>query len=293
MVDQGIEGRDVDALRAGGAWVDLSRRRIVRVVGPDAIGWLHDLLTADIAGLASGEARRSLLLTPTGHIRADVHVVRRQDDVVLIQDREQPEDIGAALEPFVLSSDVRLDDASGDLVILAVPGRDAPPTTLPAYAVSCLDMGIDVIAPTSQSASTRAALIAAGIHETSLEAAEALRIERGIARMGHDFDRRSLPSEAGLDHVIDATKGCFLGQESVARVRNLGHPPRVLRHVGSDAALPVGSVARTDASDVGEVTSATRLDGRSIALVRVAWSAATARLADSQGHPMHDVDPPG
>jgi folate-binding protein YgfZ len=154
-------------------------------------------------------------------------------------------------------------------------------------------MGIDVIAPTSQSASTRAALIAAGIHETSLEAAEALRIERGIARMGHDFDRRSLPSEAGLDHVIDATKGCFLGQESVARVRNLGHPPRVLRHVGSDAALPVGSVARTDASDVGEVTSATRLDGRSIALVRVAWSAATARLADSQGHPMHDVDPPG
>ena len=63
------------------------------------------------------------------------------------------------------------------------------------------------------------------------DAAEAWRIIHGIARMGPDFGQRSLPAEAGLEATIDTTKGCFLGQESVARIANLGHPPRVLRHV--------------------------------------------------------------
>ena len=100
----------------------------------------------------------------------------------------------------------------------------------------------------------------------------------------------SLPSEAGLEELIDTTKGCFLGQESVARVQNLGHPPRVLRHVqGLPALAPGAPVLDGDGSTVGSVTSAMRIDGRSSALVRVAWAAATTRLTDIDGHPLTDV----
>jgi tRNA-modifying protein YgfZ len=295
MVDQRSERREADALRDGRAWVDVSDRRTISVVGTDAIGWLHDLLTADIAALAPGRARRSLLLTPTGHIRADVHVVRRDDDVVLIQDTDQPEDIRSALDPYVLSSDVRLEDVSGRLALFALPGLDAAPGDVPAFSVSCLGSGVDVIVDASTASSVRADLEAAGLREAGRAAAESWRIERGVPRMGADFDARSLPSEARLDDVIDDTKGCFLGQESVARVRNLGHPPRVLRHMRGDAGLVAGMRVNDGGTDVGEVTSATWRDdgGSAIALVRVAWAAATARLTDTDGHPLHEADAPG
>jgi folate-binding protein YgfZ len=293
MVDQDIEMRDVDALGDGRAWADLSGRRVVQVGGADAIGWLHDLLTADIASLTPGRARRSLLLTPTGHVRADVHAVRRDGDVVLIQDRDQTEDIRAALDPYVLSSDVVLGDISGELAIFALPGRDTGLDGVPSWSVSALGAGVDAIVAAADAASTQEALIARGMRQVGPDATEAWRIVRGFPRMGADFDRRSLPAEAGLDAVIDETKGCFLGQESVARVRNLGHPPRVLRHVQGEAPLVAGAHVEDDGTDVGEITSATRIGDRWVALVRVTWSAATARLADADGHPLHDADPAG
>ena len=77
--------------------------------------------------------------------------------------------------------------------------------------------------------------------------------------MGPDFDQRSLPAEAGLEATIDTTKGCFLGQESVARIANLGHPPRVLRHVRCAAAFVPGAPVFVDGEAVGEVTSAAPL----------------------------------
>ena len=293
MVDQDTDVRDIEAVRGGRAWVDLSERRAIRVSGTDAIGWLHDLLTADIAGLVAGAACRSLLLTPTGYIRADVHVVRRDDDVMLIQDRRQDEDIRVALEPYVLSADVRLDDASDELAIFALPGRVTAPDGLPGFSVSALGAGVDVVVPATSVASARDAMAAAGSHEVGHDVAEAWRIDRGVPRMGADFGRRSLPAEAALDHVIDRTKGCFLGQESIARIGNLGHPPRVLRHVRGDAPIVAGSIVRDGDDDVGEVTSSALIDARSVALVRVSWSAANARLTDIDGHPLRDAEPPG
>jgi folate-binding protein YgfZ len=117
--------------------------------------------------------------------------------------------------------------------------------------------------------------------------------------MGADFDQRTLPAEVGLDVLIDTTKGCFLGQETVARVRNLGHPPRVLRHVQGPGSFDPGvfdpgAPVLVDGVTVGTVTSSTRIaERRRIGFVRVAWSAATARLTDSAGHPLVDVDDEG
>src|SRR5512132_2239769 len=106
MDDQTALADDVAALLEGRRFVNLSGRRIVRVAGPDAVGWLHDLLTADIAGLGIGGSRRSLLLSATGRIRADLQVLRRDGDLLLLQDRTQPDAVDELLSPYLLSSRV-------------------------------------------------------------------------------------------------------------------------------------------------------------------------------------------
>ena len=78
------------------------------------------------------------------------------------------------------------------------------------------------------------------VGESSLEV---WRVRRGAPRMGVDFDEGALPAEAGVEDTIDITKGCFLGQESVAKIRNLGHPPHLLRHLSSEAAVAPGHAA--------------------------------------------------
>lgn len=285
---------EVAALETERAFVDLSDWRKVRVSGTDAVGWLHDLLTADIEGLRPGGACRSLLLTPTGRIRADVHVARRAEDVVLLQAPDQPEHVGLVLHPYTLSSDVLLEDATGDLALFAVPGRAAALVDTPGTAPSALGPGLDLLVGAGKPAwRTEDALVKAGLAEVGPAAVEIWRIRRGRARMGVDFDQGSLPAEAGLGDVIDTAKGCFLGQESVARVRNLGHPPRVLRHVRTSGPVAPGDPVLAGGAVVGAVTSAA-LEGRGqVALVWIRWDAAKASITLADGRPLDRVPPAG
>jgi len=290
MADHDAFAHDLAALLTGRAFVDVSHYRKVRLHGKDAIAWLHDLLTADIAGLTPGASCRSLLLTPTGRIRADVQVLRRDDDIVLTQDPEQPDHIGLLLGPYVLSSTVSLEDATGDLALFAVPDAAASTIGLPGFEPSSLGPGLDLLAAQGKPAwRVQDALVKAALIEASAASAEAWRIIHGIARMGPDFDQRSLPSEAALDDTIDTTKGCFLGQESVARIANLGHPPRVLRHVRCVAPFVPGAQVFADGDAVGEVTSAAPLGDACVGLVRIAWPAVGAHLTDAGGHPFDDA----
>ena len=290
MADHDAFAHDLAALLTGRAFVDVSHYRKVRLHGKDAIAWLHDLLTADIAGLTPGASCRSLLLTPTGRIRADVQVLRRDDDVVLTQDPKQPDHIGLLLGPYVLSSAVSLEDATGDLALIAVPDAAASTIGLPGFEPSSLGPGLDLLAAQGKPAwRVQDALVKAALIEASAASAEAWRIIHGIARMGPDFDQRSLPSEAALDDTIDTTKGCFLGQESVARIANLGHPPRVLRHVRCVAPFVPGAQVFADGDAVGEVTSAAPLGDACVGLVRIAWPAVGAHLTDAGGHSFDDA----
>jgi folate-binding protein YgfZ len=294
MADHDAFAHDLAALLTGRAFVDLSHYRKVRVHGADAVGWLHDLLTADIAGLTPGASCRSLLLTPTGRIRADLQVLRRDDDVVLTQEPEQPDHIGLLLGPYVLSSAVSLEDATGDLALFAVPDAAASTIGLPGFEPSSLGPGLDLLAPQGKPAwRVQDALVKAALIESSAASAEAWRIIHGIARMGPDFDQRSLPSEAALDATIDTTKGCFLGQESVARIANLGHPPRVLRHVRCVAPFVPGAPVFADGEAVGEVTSAAPLGDACVGLVRIAWAAVGTQLTDAGGHPFEEASSVG
>ncbi len=101
--------------------------------------------------------------------------------------------------------------------------------------------------------------------------------------MGADFGPDALPAEVGLESTIDFTKGCFLGQESVAKVRNLGHPPRVLLRVRSEATIRPGTAVLADGAVVGAVTSVAEENGDVDAIVRIRWDAASGSLSTEAG----------
>ncbi|MBA3362884.1 MAG: hypothetical protein H0T07_00600 [Actinobacteria bacterium] len=266
----------------------LSGWRVIAVRGADAGAWLHDLVTADVEGLAAGQNRRSLLLTPTGRIRADFHVARIDDNTfLLLQAGEQPEGVDAILAPYVLSSDVELENRTERSSIVAVLFGAWAPQDGDAGIVlvpSVLGNGHDIVVSSGQPVrAIRQRLTERDLVEVTPADIEIWRIHRGVTRMGADFGPNALPAEAGLEDTIDFTKGCFLGQESVAKVRNLGHPPRVLVPVRSGTAILPGAPVLADGVTVGEVTSAAERNGETRAIVRIRWDAARKRLSTGAG----------
>ncbi len=247
----------ISATRRGDAFVRPSAR-IVRVAGQDAGRWLDDLVTAGVEALTPGDSVRSLVLSPTGRIRADVEILRTDEAFLLLQTADQPEAVDEVLAPYVLSSAVELTTVDERPVLVAASdgwrARRAPPP---------------------------------GAIEVDADVFDRWRIELGVARFPVDLDADSLPAEAGLDGppVTDTAKGCFLGQESVARVRNLGHPTRVVVALRSDGVVAVGDrVCTGEGVDVGVVTSATRAETPGcLLLARVRWDARDAALRTADG----------
>lgn len=281
-----------EALAEGDAFVDLSSWRKVRVLGGDARGWMNDLLTADIAELPPGSATRSLLLSPTGRIRADVTIAALAQGFLIVQDPSQPAAIDGLLTPYVLSSDVRLDDETGSLCLLAFPGGDVPEVArVETYRPSALGSGADLVAEAEARGTVQRA--ATPLLEADAEAVEAWRIRRGMARFPVDLGQDSLPHEAALDPFIGYAKGCFLGQEAVAKVRNLGHPPYVLLAAHTSRLVRAGEPVHDDAGqEVGSLTSATTLPGGGGAvIVRVRWAARDGRLTTTSGEALIEPRP--
>jgi len=253
----------LEALEQERASVGLAGWNLTEVRGADAEGWLNDLVTASIDGLAEGEALRSFLLSPTGRIRADMFVLRSRagNGFLLLQGPGQPNAIADLLAPYVLSSEVELAPADPS-------GLHEGPRPGPGWAA-------DWEAPD------------AGSVTVGTEAFESWRIRRGLARFPVDLDPDSLPAEAGLDvePVIDRTKGCYLGQESVARVRNLGHPPRVVLGVRAETRLRPGAPVRSNGANVGSVTSVEPRAGLE-GIVRIRWDARERELLADAGIPL-------
>jgi tRNA-modifying protein YgfZ len=250
--------RQVQALDDGRAVLDLEGWTLTEVRGADAEGWLNDLVTASMEGILDGEAVRSLLLSPTGRIRADFHVLRSPGKgFLLLQGPGQPDGVAILLTPYVLSSDVEL--AAADPTGLLVTPRLGS-----GWTATRGDPGDAVL--------------------VGAEALETWRIRHAIASFPVDLDADSLPAEAGLDvePVIDRTKGCYLGQESVARVRNLGHPVRLVLAVRTDTPLHPGLAVLAEGAQAGTVTSVEPAGG-SGAMVRIRWDAREADLTVAGG----------
>jgi folate-binding protein YgfZ len=292
-LDRGEIGTATPSLRIGGkAFADLAGWRKIAVLGTDALEWLGDLVSADLSDLRPGRARRSLLLSPTGRIRAEFTVALSRGSLMLLQDSIQLRSVGDLLAPYVLSSDVTIEDRSRALSLFAMPGREVSPNAPGAASStpSCLGPGVDLISAANDGAGVLRSL-RASFDEATEEELEAWRVAIGRARWGVDGTDEDLPQEAGMEEAVALDKGCYLGQEAVARVRNLGHPRRVLLRLRSEAEVARGDAVLVDGREAGRVTSVAIAQGRTLVLARVQWDARGGPFTGREGAPLEPESP--
>ncbi len=263
------------SLAAGEAIVDLSDRAVVSVTGPDRLTWLDSLTSQALAGLKPGESAETLLLDPTGRVE---HAMRVIDDGVttwLLVDAPEGETLAAWLDRmrFMLRVEVAL---VGDYATIGTLGElDLPAAAPNGVPLVWVDPWRAVtpgghqyaLAPEHPYAewTYREVLVARDADLSQFPAAgtlalEALRIAAWRPRLATEVDERSIPHELDwIRSAVHLSKGCYRGQETVAKVHNLGHPPRrlVMLHLdGSEGVLPVaGSPVERDDTEVGRVTS--------------------------------------
>jgi len=240
---------DYWALRkdAGAVWLP---RDFLRVSGPDTITFLQGQLSQDVDALPVGTAVLSFLLQPQGKVDALLRVTRVEDDVVVLDtDAGWGDTVKARLERFKLRIKVEIEPVAWRC--LAVRGPSAHRMAAGADADWPGLEGVDVIGDDP--------VVPDGVRLCDLESYEAVRIEAGVPVMGREIDEKTIPAETGVvDRAVSFTKGCFTGQELVARIDSRGgNVPRHLRGVlvGTNVVPPVGAVIEVDGKPVGGLTS--------------------------------------
>jgi len=251
---------------------------ILRVTGADRLPWLNGLLTNDV--LRGSSRRYAAWLTPQGRMITDMFVVDRDDDTLLEVPAPLAATLAQRLDGLIFTEDARVADVSADVLALEVcgPGAefgvDAVFRSLsagPSIHVRLVDRpvsGAVLYLPRAQWAGALEAIAHAGATALDDQTAEVLRVEAGVPRFLVDMNEDTIPLEAGLDHAISHTKGCYVGQEIIVRIRDRGHG-RVARHlVGvtfeGDAVPAADQPVLLEGRPVGRLTSAVR----SIALQR-------------------------
>jgi folate-binding protein YgfZ len=233
-------------------------RDVVRVTGPDAVAYLQGQLSQDVEDLDVGSTGWSFLLQPTGKVDAWLRVTRTAaDEVVLDTDSGHCDAVLARLRRFLLRTKADIDPLDWQAVALRGPGAVAAageaaaglrvPAGWPGVEGADL-LGEDVTVP-------------AGLATVGFDAYESLRIRAGVPALGTELTEATIPAEAGqwvIDESVDFTKGCFTGQELVARIDSRGgNVPRPVRGVdlpGEDAPA-VGAVVTVEGAEVGRLTS--------------------------------------
>ena len=227
-------------------------RGVLAVTGPDAEDFLQGQLSQDIAGLVEGQSAWSLILQPQGRIDALVRVTRQGADRFILDTDGPLEQVVTRLQRFMLRTDVALEPL--DWRCIAVRGPGAAEAAVAGEIVGPVPTGgIDVIGPSPQ--------VSADMPTVDPETLEAHRIKTGFPRMGVDIDDRTIPAESEVvPFTVSFTKGCFTGQELVARMDSRGSTaPRYLRVLTFQGPANLASgdqITSADGADVGAVTSA-------------------------------------
>ncbi|MGW8954951.1 CAF17-like 4Fe-4S cluster assembly/insertion protein YgfZ [Streptomyces sp. NPDC055709] len=229
--------REQRALADGSGFVDLSHRGVITVSGPDRLSWLHLLLTQHLSELPAGEATEALILSAHGHIEHALYLVDDGETVWAHIEPGTQEALLTYLESMKFFYQVEAADRTDEFAVVHLPAgsiAEAPEDVV----VRETAQGRDLFLP-------RAALeayAAANGPAAGVLAYEALRVEAHRPRLGFETDHRTIPHEVGLiGSAVHLQKGCYRGQETVARVHNLGKPPRrlVFLHLdGSEVHLP-------------------------------------------------------
>jgi folate-binding protein YgfZ len=268
-------------------------REFVEVVGPDAASFLQGQLSQDVERLPTGGSAWSFLLQPQGKVDAWLRVTRVADDAfVLDVDDGYAEAVLARLNRFKLRVKVELSVLDWCCVALRGPGAADEALTLASTGESGRVFAVDAAWPGIEAFDVIGTRESLSDTETadSIDQYERARIESGVPAMGRELSEATIPAESGVvPRSVSFTKGCYTGQELVARIDSRGgNVPRHLRLVRSRAALPEGARLVHDGRDVGVVTSAASapdgavalaLVGRAVdppAVVRVTWDGGEA-----------------
>jgi folate-binding protein YgfZ len=263
------------AAESGVVMIDRSNRDVLRVTGPDRLTWLHTLTSQYLSTLGDGQVTEALVLSPQGHIEHQFVVTELGETSYLDTEPGAGEGLRGYLDGMRFWSKVEVDDAGTEFACLSLVGPAAAwvvatslPITVPELdrATTLPDgglvrrtvSGIDVFVPRTRLARLAGALTGGGAVPAGSWAADALRIPTRRPRLLVDIDDRTIPNEVQwLGTAVHLDKGCYRGQETVARVHNLGRPARrlvMLNLDGSAHGLPeTGAPVMADGRVVGRV----------------------------------------
>jgi hypothetical protein len=227
---------------------------VIAVPGPDRLSWLHSITSQHLSALADGTGTEGLVLSPHGHVEQHFVVAELAGTTWLDTEPGTAPALLAYLESMRFLLRVEPRDATAELTVLTVAGPDAAAVLTAAglaapslWAVAPLDGGgfarrtreheVDLLVPRASLADVADRLTAAGTTPVGTWAYEAVRVEARRPRLGFETDHRTIPHEVGwIGTAVHLDKGCYRGQETVARVQNLGRPPRrlVLLHLSGE-----------------------------------------------------------
>ncbi|MGH9500572.1 MAG: YgfZ/GcvT domain-containing protein [Terriglobales bacterium] len=272
-------------LVSGSGLLDLTARVKLAITGGDRLRWLNGMVTNNIRDLAVGRGVYAFLLNPQGHILADIYLFNRGESLTLDTDQAQLNKLISIFDRYIIMDDVQVSNLSDRVRSVGIAGPEAAPVLhhagfeLPSLQalqfaeVTWQDAAVTVIrgdhpgvdwyelwaAPESLPA-MRAALNQAGAKPVGNAALDLLRIAEGIPRYGQDIRERDLPQETSQERSLHFSKGCYVGQEIVERIRSRGAVHRKFAGFEVDGPLPApGAKVQADGKDVGEITSAAAL----------------------------------
>jgi aminomethyltransferase len=267
-----------EALRSQCAWIDLSAHGKIRVTGEDRARLLHAMTTNQIQGLAPGQGVYAFFLNAQGRILADAVVYNLGESLLVDTEPETRQKIYEHLDKYIIADDVSLTDETQQWAAIGVEGPASEETIkalgapVPAeeYAIEPWEMsfvarvastgadGFRIYLPGAEKDVLLKALAGHGVTEADAAVARTVRLEHGKPRYGEEISERYLVQETGQLHGVHFSKGCYLGQEIVERVRSRAQIHRHLAAVridGTDVPAPATKL-QADGKDVGEIVSA-------------------------------------
>ncbi len=266
------------SLREKAAWIDLSNRGKIRVSGEDRARLLHAMSTNHIQGMQAGDGLYAFFLNAQGRILADAYIYDLQDSILLDTEPETATKLLDHLDKYIIADDVELQDETDQWFAVGLEGPQSIDCAIGmglavpekryhwlqfgdgfiSRTASTTPDGIRIFLPVGQKDDLLRKLEAAGIPRISPEEARVVRLENGIPRYGEDITERFLVQETQALHGVHFTKGCYLGQEIVERVRSRGQVHRLLSPIRiKGTALPApGTKFFAGEASAAELTSA-------------------------------------
>jgi folate-binding protein YgfZ len=268
------------AVRNHSGVADLSHLGLLRITGKDRLPFLNGLLTNELLKLNEGTGVRSALLNTKARVLADLYIYAREDDLIVDVGDAAGASVKDILDRFIITEDVQVKDVTSSFVHLTLQGPQATQSSRELLSVSFADLkslqhkmigptmiavrdrtgqsGYDMIIPNDEAEAVWQGFLLKGVTPVGQDALEVLRLEAGYPRYGYDVDENTIILEAGFKDAISFTKGCYLGQEVVARATHIGRVNKNLVQFQTDSDHVPVRKAKLQASgrEAGYVTSA-------------------------------------